>query len=738
MVDETEKSPSSAFCMLEGRMQEQLYRMKWTQLRPIQVQAIHAIMGGDGHLIITANTAGGKTEAAFLPILSFLLNTPRAGVTALYVGPLKALINDQFRRIEELCGLTEIPVHRWHGDVGQSSKKSFLKDPSGVLLITPESIEALFVNHPRKLRRIFGGVSFVVIDELHSFIGTERGAHLKSLLSRIVAKSSNNVRLVCLSATLGDVELAKKWLFSKDDASVIHVEGTHAGKQILYRIYGYLYEKSTHSKRLDTEHPSQEEERFLEDIFQIFYGKTALIFANSRAFLEYCADNVIKKCEKDNLPDRFRIHHGSLSKSIREEAEEALKSNVPTATFCSSTLEMGIDVGRISEIGQIDPPWSVNSLVQRLGRSGRGDNDPSIMRHFVIERKPDHNAYLFDQIFPKLLQSIAMSELMLQGWCEPPDAGRLHLSTLVQQIMSVIYEYGGASAGRLYEILIVHGAFGNVSLSDYIDVLRSMGAFGLLEQAPEGLLILGETGERLVGNFDFYSAFTTSDEFRVVASGHVIGTVSANDHLECDQFLILAGHRWKIVEVYRDQKEILVERAPGGRVPSFNGCMGADIAADVRRKMREVLFSDLVPVYLDRKSVEILETARIAAANANLANHQFFSDGANTLWFTWTSSKVNRTLASFGRNCGRFKTIDDEGIGLVFHDVSAGDVVNAYLSIMKNPPDAVQLASSFPVKAVEKYEPYLSDDLLSKVVARNTLDVPATVCFLDQALAEYL
>ena len=190
----------SAFQRLHPIIQEELYRMKWTALRPIQVDAIHAILGSDAHLIISAMTAGGKTEAAFLPILSDIVEDYSSSVRALYVGPLKALINDQFRRLEELCEHAEIPVHKWHGDVGQSKKHGVLKSPGGVLLITPESIESLFINHPDKLDKLFSHLTYIVIDELHAFLDTERGAQLRSLLARLAQRTSGgraHYRVIC-------------------------------------------------------------------------------------------------------------------------------------------------------------------------------------------------------------------------------------------------------------------------------------------------------------------------------------------------------------------------------------------------------------------------------------------------------------------------------------------------------------------------------------------------------------
>ncbi len=194
-----------------------------------------------GDLIIAARTAAGKTEAAFLPILSRMLAEPATGVRAIYVGPLKALINDQFSRLEELCHEAEIPVHKWHGDVSSAPKRRLLEQPSGVLLITPESIESLFRQPSASTwQRSSRTLAFIVIDELHSFIGTERGAHLRSLICRLAAKSREPVRRVGLSATFGaEIEGVRRWLRPSEPEAVRVIEDPEK-KAIQLRIFGFL------------------------------------------------------------------------------------------------------------------------------------------------------------------------------------------------------------------------------------------------------------------------------------------------------------------------------------------------------------------------------------------------------------------------------------------------------------------------------------------------------------------
>lgn len=714
-----------AFSLLHPKIQEELYRMKWSKIRAFQAEAIHELVNGSDHLIISAKTAGGKTEAAFLPILSTMVDKYAGGIRALYVGPLKALINDQFRRLEELCDRADIPVHKWHGDVGQSARKSLLQDPSGVLLMTPESLEAMFINRPQALSRIFGQLAFVVIDEMHSFIGTERGAHLKSLLARVSRKSGIPVRIVGLSATLGDPDLARKWLNPTEPGRVRLVAGD-GEKLIKYLIKGYLRTNGDSPRGSDPDTEGVENDyqtplAIAEDIFSAFYAQTALIFANSRSELEYYADVLRRKVEREKLPNLFRVHHGSLSKAEREDTEQALRGDQPTATFCSSTLEMGIDVGNVKAIGQIGPPWSVNSLAQRLGRSGRRDGEASIMRMYIEANDPSLNSALPERLFPRLIQAMAMTELIFEKWCEPPEIDRLHLSTLTQQIMSVIAETGGASAATLYDCLIEKGAFVGIDKPVFVQVLRSMRAVDLIEQEPGGDIILGLEGEKIVRHHDFYSAFITPDELTVVHQGRTIGSIAFFPGMASDGYLILAGHRWKIRSIDLERKEILVEKSRGGRLPLFQGGNGADIHHVVRNKMRGILSGDLVPPYLDATAKAMLNAAREAAQKSGVLTNPWQQDGTTLWWFTWAGDRQNRTLVAIAMAAGL--AVRDEGIALGFEGESLDVVLRTYRLALSSRLDPLGLAAAIPVKQAEKYETYLVPELQDLAFAARRLDV---------------
>ncbi len=703
--------------------------MQWSKLRQIQVEAIFAIKDSTEHLIISAATASGKTEAVFLPILSEMISRKEKGIGALYVGPLKALINDQFRRLEDLCEAADIPVFKWHGDVGDAQKRRFLSEPSGVLLITPESIESLFINHSSELPSLFHSLPFIVIDEIHAFIGTERGMHLKSLLARTALVSAVRPRIIGLSATLGDLPSTQRWLSPRDPDSVRIIRDSGGEKDISFLVKGYLFDTAFGDDK--TEDPALI--KLSEDVISHFYGKNSLIFINSRSNLELYTDRVNKTLKKVKLPNYFRIHHGSLSKFEREETETALKSGHPTATFCSSTLELGIDVGDVSRVGQIGAPWSVHSLCQRLGRSGRREGEASVMIMFIPElRRKEMD--LVDQLYPSLLRALALFELMLEGWCEPPKTDLPHYSTLVQQILSVITERGGAEAATLYSVLVEKGAFTWVTQSEFISILRNMAEADLIEQESEGLLVLGLQGERIVRRMDFYACFPTELEVKVIWKSQQIGSIAPTFGMESLKYLILAGQRWKVLTVDLEKREILVQPSSGGKAPYFSGGGESDIHPIVHQKIHDLLLADKMPVYLDTSGKALLTSARSAARSSSLVDFDLIPTSNGTFWFPWGGSAVLRTLRILGTCWGGFD-VAEKDIALFFDGTEPGDVMKFYTAILSNCPPKTEIAQKYGDLVREKYDRYIPENLLVRGFAERYIDTmvapPRTVAYFD-------
>ena len=363
---------SGSFDRLHVKVQEWIWQRRWTELRDAQELAIPLVLEGRRDVIISAATASGKTEAAFLPIASQLLEMNGEGL-AVYISPLKALINDQFLRMEGLFGACDLPVHPWHGDIGASKKSSFEKNPRGALLITPESLESIFVRRGFYVGSTFRLLKVVVVDELHSFINTQRGLQLGSLLTRLEAVLGRRVPRIGLSATLGDMRLAAEFLRPGEAANTDLVESRAPGQEVRLLIKGY--EEPLFCPEEGSGSRSNSDEGIAavasaRDLFKAFRGSKNLAFANSRRRVEEFTDHLVRLCESESLPIEFYAHHGSLSKEMREDVESILKEPDRSATaVCTSTLEMGIDIGQVKSVAQLDPPFAVASLLHRIRNS---------------------------------------------------------------------------------------------------------------------------------------------------------------------------------------------------------------------------------------------------------------------------------------------------------------------------------------------------------------------------------
>jgi len=749
---------TDAFEQLAEPIRRVLWEMRWIDLRPIQKRAIGVIAGSEHDLLISARTAAGKTEAAFLPILSHICDNPAESVRAVYVGPLKALINDQFRRIEDLCRHAEIPVHRWHGDVGSGQKKALLTRPSGVLLITPESIESLLVNQSSALESLFKHLAFVVIDELHSLIGCERGTHLRSLLHRLESLSDKPFRLVGLSATLGDLPLTTRWMRPDNPQNVEILEDVQSKKEIQFQILAYRKAEQT------AENKHAPPEAMSLDMYRAFRDTKNLIFANAKKDVEIFGDQLNQYAEQEGLPERFLVHHGSLSQQIREHVEQQMQQDVPHTTVCSATLELGIDIGNVAAVGQIGCPWSVGSLVQRLGRSGRKDSQPHCLRLYVLEDKLAADSTLCERLFPDLLRSVALAELMFQKWVEPPDLPRYDFSTLTQQLLSVIAQTGGTSASELFDRLVTHGAFRGIDQAVFADLLRGLGKKDLIEQMDTGELILGLAGEKIVRHYSFYSAFATQAEYRVVHGSTELGTLPIRSLPKVGDQILFAGRRWMIGALDSQRQEITVAPAKGRKVPQFQGAEGI-IHPRVREMMRSVLFAETlvdarssinsetvksiadqakpdqaaadaamarVPEsYLNETGRAMLTAARQTAREAGLDRAPFvpLSEGG-TLWLTWTGTRIHDTLLLLAKQA-ELKCKDHSGIALEFA-LSPSELQLALRQMLTSATDPIELASLHEPQQQRKYDEYIPEKLLTLGHAHDTLDVPGALRLLKE------
>jgi ATP-dependent Lhr-like helicase len=706
--------PSVAFERLAPPIRRWLWQQGWRELRDIQERAIPPVLAGRD-VVIASSTASGKTEAAFLPLLS--RSVEPGGVQVLAISPLKALINDQDRRLAPLAATVGLPVTPWHGDVAASRKRRLRDAPAGILIITPESLEAMMVTRGSTVAGFFAGLDYVVVDELHSFIASERGRQLQSLLHRIELAIGRAVPRIGLSATLGDLGLAARFLRVDGLTRPEIVESTSARRDVEIQVRGYLESEAPEQRSVS--------EAMGHHLYEVTCRGTHIVFANRRQQVEEQVHELKRRAEAGNAQTSFWPHHGSLAKEIREEAELALRGDRPATVVATTTLELGIDVGSVDTIVQLGAPPSVSSMRQRLGRSGRRAGDASVLRIYVTEKPVTARTAPQDQLRETVVQSVAMVELLVQRYNETPKPGALHLSTLVQQVLSLIAQRGGVRADDAWRALCLTGPFSDVDASMFAKLLRDLAARDLIGQDHGGTLLLGLDGEHLVGRYDFYSAFVTSEEYRLVAGSRTLGTVPVTRPLGLGDLILFAGSRWRVLVVDDHQRIIELEPAPGGRAPGFDGA-GVEVGDSVRSQMRTVLESAEVPRYLDAGGCELLQEARGAYRRLGLEKNPVLAWGGDVLCFPWLGDQVISTLALMLQREGLAAAGD--GVALLVERVTLEDVDAALERVLSNPPVALDLVTHVQNKHVEKYHELLGADLLDADYASSRIDVAGALC----------
>jgi ATP-dependent Lhr-like helicase len=652
-------SSDDPYARLAPFVREYIYEKKWTELRGIQEEAIAAILGGTGHVLIASGTASGKTEAAFFPIISLLSQhaAPPASentdsVAVLYIGPLKALINDQFERLGELLALGEIPVWRWHGDVTSAHKEKLLERPSGVLQITPESLEALLVRRPGKIKALFQHLAFIIIDEVHAFMGSDRGAQLICQLSRIEDAAGCRPRRIGLSATLGDYDAAGKWLCmgiqtgteENSTPNFLLIREAESRKRIRIAL-DYFGGQETETLPAES--------AYYDELYRQCRNENSpwgkcIIFTNSRLEAEETTAALRKIAEGRREADIFHVHHGSVTGTLRAEAEKDLREKEgPVVTAATATLELGIDIGRLDRIIQIGPPGSVTSFIQRLGRSGRRTGTAEI--YFTACAREDEtdgaNTDGVTGIPWSLLKTIAVVELYLEErWMESPPERPLPYSLLCHETLSILVSLGEQTPAELARRVLSLPVFSQIPPEDYRELLRALTAAGYIQRIDEGTLIIGLEGERTVNHYSFYAVFPEEAEYRVLHGGHELGTV--NFLPPPGSSLALAGRYWEVKDLDVRRKEISVKTAETGGRKIWRGA-GAEIHPRITERMRQVLAEDRIYPYLSSRAGESLREARRLSRLRGLTEKRFIPrDESGKSWYIvpWLGSRGMRTL----------------------------------------------------------------------------------------------
>lgn len=720
-------------------VQEYIYQNHWENLRSIQVAAADAIFNTDENVLLTASTASGKTEAAFFPIITLFSEDMPSSVGCIYIGPLKALINDQFSRLNDLCAEADIPVWHWHGDVAQSHKAKLMRHPSGILQITPESLEALLLHKHAAIAKLFGDLRFVVIDEVHSLLRGDRGGQTLCLIERLSRIAGVNPRRIGLSATIGDPEGTGEFLsLGTGRKTIIPKIDAKGSKWRLSMEHFYVKDaQAAEDKQIPGALPVLEEKTDdapanadpgIGYIFEHTRGKKCLVFVNSREECEMVTTTLRHYCELNHEPDRFLVHHGNLSASYRETAEGIMKDDSQyMTTVTTATLELGIDIGRLERAFQIDAPWTVSSFLQRMGRTGRRELPPEMW--FVIrEDEPEVRAMLPTTIPWKLLQGIALVQLYLEErWVEPPRLDRLPFSLLYHQTMSTLASCGELSPRALADRVLRLHYFHGITQEDYRVLLRHLIATDHIQQTEQGGLIVGLAGERVINSFKFYGVFQESEEYTVRSESQELGTVVSPPPV--GEKLAIAGHVWQVLDVDHKRRLIYCQQVKGS-VPAYFGQCPGDLHTKILTRMRRVLQEDRQYPYLMKNAVARLEQARFTAAHSGAAEKPLINLGGN-MWclLPWVGTYTFLTMERFLKiKCADrlgLRNLDSARPFFIQFTMKADE--SAFFRVLaeeiRKPIDPMELVYPKELPLFDKYDEYLPEELVKKGFALGVLDV---------------
>lgn len=696
-----------AFARFDPLLQEKIvHRLGWSSLRPVQELAAEAILDGN-NCVILAPTAGGKTEASMFPVLSGCLTNQELGMRVLYICPTRALINNQEQRLGEYASMLGLGAFKWHGDVTAATKKKFIREPCEVLITTPESLEVMLVSGSVPTVKLFKHLKYVVIDEVHALGSCDRGNHLISVLERIRAYCDNDFQRIGLSATVGNPEQISEWLqgSSKNPQKLVDPPKKPGKKQIEIKLVS-------------------EPGLLVSQVIQAAHGIKSLLFCESRRLVEKISSGL-----KEG-GDPIYVHHSSLSREEREISEYEFHQGSEACIVCTSTMELGIDVGDLDRVLQIDCPATVSSFLQRMGRTGRRPGSVS-------------NTIFFIEKESKLLQAIAIVELARNNWVENVKTQKKVWHILLHQIMAMCLERGAVTPATLWEQLHHAYCFSEISKDKFDQFIGFLLSKDFLHDDGR-MYSLGMKAEKAFGRKNFmeiYSVFSTPLEFEVIGlSGDVIGTVQwdfLEKLLEESSAFYLAGRAWLVDRIEWKKKCVKVVSAPAGKVPKWGGITPSFLSYELCRKMRDILVSDANYPYLDSEAQELLESLR--NDQQPLLSSQFAPieyDEKGIIWWTWAGGNINNTL----RTVLKIELKADVQASNEYVKVKSDHLtINDYQETIRrisNPHywDNSELLSSIyslvPNYHLSKFQPYLPEELKLRLVADTVFDVEGTLAFL--------
>ncbi len=703
------------FDRLPWFLKEYIHRCRWSGFRDIQNQTFDVFYSTDDHILISAGTSSGKTEAAMFPVIGSLYVNPPGSIGALYIGPLKALIDDQFSRMGPVLGESEIKVTGWHGDINRNSKIKLTENPTGILQITPESLQNIVSFNPEDVERLFGDLRFIVIDEIHAFMASDRGLQLLCCLERLETLAHCSPRRIGLSATIANRGSAAEWL-GADTGRHVSIVSDDSVSDMSIEVHYWMLPLPTEE---DEDSRKKAITSYYLDMFRQTHGYNCIVFTNSRQDAEVATKSLRIVAEKKGFPNEVSIHHGSISKEYRKNAEEKLKDPfMKTTTVATVTLELGIDVGDLDRIIQVDAPFTCSGLVQRMGRSGRRGNGQNL----IIMCKEDEEEWWasIDGISMNLVKAVAMSELVLkEGWTEPAEIDELPFGLLYHQTMEYLRSGVGCKFSALASDVLSLYPFRGIRKDQYKLLIKHLVNIGHIQIMSDQTILIGEKAERLVFGSDFCSVFTAKKEIAVKCEGHTLGSIQNLPGI--DELIQLAGRVWKVVEISDEKTSIDVIECEGeASNPWKSGT--PPIHTRIMRKMLEVLESDETYPYLNESATARLEESRSIARSNGMASKFSERKGGYRL-YPWLGTIQFDTLRRILQ-----KVIGTDSVRALqpyFIDIRTGlseDQILSRIDSYMEKYDPISLVSDEDMLGYGKYDRFVPESLLTLEFAESRLD----------------
>ena len=691
----------SVFAQFAPRLQEAIVaRLGWTSLRPVQELAGEALLAGK-NAVVLAPTAGGKTEASMFPTLSNLVNDQPNGVGALYIAPIKALLNNQAERLGTYTEMVGLRRFVWHGDTTSHERKVFLRDPCELLMTTPESLEVMLVSQTADSKALFGDLRMIVIDEVHAIAGTDRGAHLMSVIERLARISEHDLQRVGLSATVGNPDEILRWLqgTSQRPGCVVDPPKKAARRQLLV----------THRQDLAT---------LAFDAARMSQGQKCLFFCQSRSTSEAVAEYMRR------AGTAVFVHHSAVSKEERQLAEHEFHQGSNACIVCTSTLELGIDVGDLDRVLQAEAPDTVGSFLQRMGRTGRREGQAA-------------NTTFFCSNSDSVLQAIALIELAKSHWVENIVVNDRCWPVMIHQLLAMSLAGNGVSPEDAWQHLSHVPDFRGISRNEYDDLIDWMMQDNSLI-LTSGLLVLGPQAERRFGRRNFmelYAVFSSPQSYTVKSSdGRPLGTLSQDfvdglvDGVSC---FLLGGRAWLVNFTDHSERVINVASAPRGRQPTWGGFLPQFLGFDLCQKILDVLCSDETYPYLDTQAANELDQRRQqlrGIVRPKVGGIDYVD--SEIIWHTFAGGRINATLKhALADLCPTWQILPDNFRLRIRADNLAPAEFNNTLTQLRQPDfwsdqaRWLRIAGNLPNYRLSKFQPLMPANVQGELVAGFMLDL---------------